>query len=64
MFDPGGVLHAALRAALRRSHECFARADYCTHVPLSCPFRFAARMLREGQQGGRIEKAIHHICKG
>ncbi len=25
MFDPGGVLHAALRVALRRSHECFAR---------------------------------------
>jgi len=25
MFDPGGVLHAALREALRRSHECFAR---------------------------------------
>lgn len=22
MFDPGGVLHAALRAALRRSQEC------------------------------------------
>jgi hypothetical protein len=25
MFDPGGVLHAALRAAFRRSHVCFAR---------------------------------------
>ena len=24
MFDPVGVLHAALRVALRRSHECFA----------------------------------------
>ncbi len=23
MFDPGGVLHASRRAALRRSHECF-----------------------------------------
>ena len=23
MFYPGGVLHAALRVALRRSHECF-----------------------------------------
>ena len=25
MINPGGVLHAALRVALRRSQECFAR---------------------------------------
>jgi hypothetical protein len=25
MFDPGGMLHAALCVALRRSQECFAR---------------------------------------
>ena len=33
MFDPGGVLHAALRVALRESHECTARGVESLTVP-------------------------------
>jgi hypothetical protein len=37
MFDPGGVLHAALREALRRSHACFARGVVPRHFDLVYP---------------------------
>ncbi len=67
MFDPGGVLHAALRAALRRSQECFARGvvprqardDKSPAVPPLCPFRFAARVLHEGIWGAEKRKRTY-----
>ncbi len=69
MFDPGGVLHAALRAALRRSQECFARGvvprrardDKSPTVP-SLPFPLRCKGASRGDLGGRKEKAIHHLC--
>jgi hypothetical protein len=64
MFDPGGVLHAALRAALRRSHECFARGGSLDELGMISPPptpRVYPRSRAEGDLGGRKEKAIHKL---
>ncbi len=65
MFDPGGVLHAALRAALRRSHECFARGVESPTAPpvLSFPLRCkdASRGTIGGKKRNREPSPLHLV---
>ena len=58
MFDPGGVLHAALRGALRRSHECFARGGESPTVPSRASPKQSGGDIG-GSRGKKRKKAIH-----
>ncbi len=58
MFDPGSVLHAALRVAIRRSHECFARGVESPTVPSrASPKQSGGGIGRF--RGKKRKKAIH-----